>query len=179
MDRIVPINSADDIFPQYKGTPVGHLLEYHNLGFPFKTHLHAEILIGMCMDYREELRIPDEFAYVIRAGGGNLRHSEFYVSYAIAVGGVSSIALFTHTDCGMVNVMSRKERFISGLVEKAGCNREWAERLFMSTATSFEIGNEIDFVLSEANRLRKVYPKILVAPMLYRVEDDLLYLLRE
>lgn len=179
MERIVPVNSADDIFPQYRGTPVGRLLEYHNLGFPFKKYLHAEILIGMCMDYREELRIPDEFAYVIRAGGGNLRHSEFYVSYAIAVGGVSSIALFTHTDCGMVNVMSRKERFVSGLIEKGGCSREWAEKLFNNAAASFEIGNEIGFVLSEVRRLRAIYPKILVAPMLYRVEDDLLYLLRE
>jgi len=41
----------------------------------------------------------------------------------------------------------------------------------------FEIGNEVDFVLSEAKRLR--YPKILVAPLLYRVEDDQLYQLKE
>jgi carbonic anhydrase len=46
-------------------------------------------------------------------------------------------------------------------------------------APLFEIGNEIDFVLSEAVRLRHKYPKILIAPMLYRVEDNLLYLLRE
>jgi carbonic anhydrase len=43
----------------------------------------------------------------------------------------------------------------------------------------FEIGNEIDFVLTEAKRLRLRYPKIAVAPLLYRVEDNLLYQLRE
>ncbi|MDI6768869.1 MAG: hypothetical protein QMD04_04260 [Anaerolineales bacterium] len=43
----------------------------------------------------------------------------------------------------------------------------------------FEIGNEVDFVLSEAKRLRLRYPGIQVAPLLYRIEDGLLYLLRE
>ena len=43
----------------------------------------------------------------------------------------------------------------------------------------FEIGNEIDFVLSEVKRLRSDYPGVQVAPMLYRVEDNLLYLIRE
>ena len=35
----------------------------------------------------------------------------------------------------------------------------------------------MDFVLSEAKRLRLRYPKIQVAPLLYRVEDNLLYLI--
>ena len=43
----------------------------------------------------------------------------------------------------------------------------------------FEIGNEVDFVLSEAKRLRLRYPKLLVAPLRYRVEDCQLYQLRE
>ena len=41
------------------------------------------------------------------------------------------------------------------------------------------IGDEIDFVLSEVNRLRLCYPGLLVAPILYRVEDHLLYLIDE
>jgi carbonic anhydrase len=43
----------------------------------------------------------------------------------------------------------------------------------------FEIGNEVDFVLSEAKRLRLRYPKIEVAPLMYKVEDNLLYQVRE
>jgi carbonic anhydrase len=43
----------------------------------------------------------------------------------------------------------------------------------------FEIGNEIDFVLSEAKRLRTRYPKVQVAPLLYKVEDNLLYQINE
>ncbi len=49
----------------------------------------------------------------------------------------------------------------------------------MHFAPMFEIGNEVDFVLSEAKRLRLRYPKLQVAPLLYRVEDGQLYQLRE
>ena len=92
---------------------------------------------------------------------------------------VSTIALLAHTNCGMVNLASKRERFITGLVDKAGCDREWAEAHFMHFAPMFEIGNEVDFVLSEAKRLRLRYPKLQVAPLLYRVEDGQLYQLRE
>jgi carbonic anhydrase len=49
----------------------------------------------------------------------------------------------------------------------------------MQLAPMFEIGNEIDFVLSETQRLRTRYPKIQVAPLLYKVEDNLLYQVKE
>jgi carbonic anhydrase len=131
------------------------------------------------MDNRKHLNIPDNFAFIIRTGGANLRYSEFKVSYAIAVGDVRYIALIGHNNCGMVNLAARKDIFIDGLVEKAGWNREWAEEHFMHFAPMFEIGNEIDFVISEAKRLRSRYPKIMVAPMLYKVEDNSLYLINE
>jgi len=79
----------------------------------------------------------------------------------------------------MVNLNSKKEQFIEGLTEDAGWEREWAEEHYMHFAPLFEIGNEIDFVLSEAQRLRMRYPKILVAPLFYRIEDNQLYLVRE
>jgi len=131
------------------------------------------------MDPRKHLRMPENFAYIMRAGGGNLRYSEFKVSYAIAIGGVSAIALLGHTNCGMVNLMSRREQFIAGLVQNGGWDREWAEQHFLHFSPMFEIGNEVDFVLSEAKRLRLRYPKMLVAPLLYRVEDNRLYQLKE
>lgn len=175
MNRLVAVSSVEDIFPEFRNTPVGLLLEYHNLRRDYETYTQAQLLIGMCMDNRKHLHIPDNFAYIIRAGGANLRYSEFKVSYAIAVGGVKSIALIGHNQCGMVNLAARKEIFIKGLVENAGWEREWAEQHFMHFAPMFEIGSEVDFVLSEAKRLRLRYPKIQVAPLLYKVEDNLLY----
>ena len=79
----------------------------------------------------------------------------------------------------MVNLISRKDQFINGLVEKAGWSKERAEEHFMNFAPMFEIGNEIDFVISEAIRLRLRYPKIIIAPMLYQIDDNRLYLIKE
>jgi carbonic anhydrase len=175
MKRLITVSNEKEIFPLYRNTPIGLLLEYHNLKRPYEDYRNAQMLIGMCMDNRKYLNIPDNFAYIIRAGGGNLRYSEFKVSYAIAVGNVKIIALIGHNNCGMVNLMSQKDRFINGLVENAGWDREWAEEHFRHFAPMFEIGNEIDFVLCETKRLRLRYPKILVAPLFYRIEDNLLY----
>jgi carbonic anhydrase len=175
----MPVASGSDIVPPYRDTPIGLLLEYHNLQRPLEPYNQAQLLIGMCMDHRKHLHIPDNFAFIIRAGGANLRYSEFKISYAIAVGGVRCIALIGHNQCGMVNLYSKRDTFIHGMVEHAGWERETAERHFMHFAPMFEIGDEIDFVLSEAKRLRLRYPKILIAPLLYQIEDGRLYQLRE
>lgn len=179
MNRLIDIKSPGDIFIEYRETPIGLLLEYHNLNRTLDVYTKAQLLIGMCMDNRKHLHIPDNFAFIIRAGGANLRYSEFKVSYAIAVGDIQYIALIGHNNCGMVNLISRKDQFIKGLVDKAGWDIEWAEEHFMHFAPIFEIGNEIDFVISEAKRLRLRYPKITVAPMFYKVDDNRLYLLNE
>lgn len=179
MNRLAAISKPEDIFPEYRDTPIGRLLEYQNLNRPLDEYVRAQLLIGMCMDNRKHLRLPDNFAFIIRTGGANLKFSEFKVSYAIAVGGVGTIALIGHNQCGMVDLVARRELFIRGLVDNAGWEQEAAEEHFAQFAPIFEIGNEIDFVLSEAKRLRVRYPKIQVAPLLYRVEDNLLYLVKE
>ncbi len=179
MNRLWDINKKEDIFKEYQNTPIADLLEYHNLNRTYQEYSQAQLLIGMCMDNRKHLHIPDNFAYIIRSGGGNLRHSEFKVSYAIAIGGVKAIALIAHNQCGMVNLVSRKEEFVNGLIQYAGWDQDWAEEHFMNFAPMFEIGNEIDFVLSEAKRLRLRYAKIIVAPLFYKIEDNRLYLIKE
>ena len=179
MHRLLAINLKTDIPSKYRETPVGRLLEYHNMDRPFESYSSAQLLIGMCMDNRKHLHMPDNFAFIIRSGGANLRYSEFKVSYAIAVGGVRSIALIGHNQCGMVNLAARKELFIRGLIESAGWPEEQAEEHFLHFAPMFEIGDEVDFTLSEVKRLRLRYPKIEVAPLLYRIEDNRLYLIQE
>lgn len=179
MNRLIAINSKEDIPAEYRETPLGLLLEYHNLNRNYDTYTNARLLIGMCMDNRKHLHIPDNFSFIIRAGGANLRYSEFKVSFAIAVGKVRHIALIGHNKCRMVNLSSRRDAFINGLVEIAGWDKDTAEQHFLSFAPMFEIGNEIDFVLSETIRLRLRYPKIQIAPMLYLVEDNKLYLISE
>jgi carbonic anhydrase len=180
MERKFPIRSADEIPPGVRGTAIETFLRHHNFGENLDAvYTSAEMLVGMCMDHRHHLRIPEKFAYILRTGGGNLRYSEFKVSYAIAVGGAKAIALLAHTQCGMVDVASRRALFIEGLVKNAGWTAKQAEEHFDHFAPMFEIGNEIDFVLAESKRLRLRYPKIVVAPFLYAVEDNMLYGIRE
>ena len=179
MDRLIPIQSKKDIPSEYQDTPIGLLFEYHNFGRPSDVYCEAQLLIGMCMDNRKHLHIPDNFSYILRTGGANLRYSEFKVSYAISVGGVRHVVLIGHNQCGMVNLMSRREQFIKGLVEGAGWNKQAAEEHFAKFVPIFEIGNEIDFVLGETKRLKLIYPKIVIVPLMYSIEDSLLYMITE
>ena len=179
MSQLLSVQSIDDILPEYRQTPIGLLLEFHNLNRPVTIYDKAQLLIGMCMDNRKHLHIPDNFAFIIRAGGANLRYSEFKVSYAIAVGQIRHIVLIGHDNCGMVNLVARKDEFIKGLVETAGWQQEKAQEHFMHFAPMFEIGNETDFILDETKRLRNRYPKIIIAPMFYKVSDNKLYFIKE
>lgn len=176
---LLPVTCAADILPQYRGTPVGLLLEYQNLGRPFDIYATAQLLIGMCMDNRKMLRVPDNFAYILRAGGANLRRSEFKVSFAIAIGGARALALIAHDQCGMVGLTQRREAFVRGLVDHAGWTAENAARHFDERAPDFEVTDAGGFVCAEAQRLSRYYPKLLVAPLFYRVDEGKLYQLQE
>ena len=177
--RIIKIKNNDDIPDLYKNTAIALLLGYQNFDAPHQKYQQAQILIGMCIDYRKSLNIPENFAYMIRSAGANLMRNDFKVSFAIGFGGVSTIALIAHTQCGMAGLESKKEAFIQGLVDRAGWNRKDAEEHFIKNAPSHEIVNETDFVISEAKHIRARYPKVLVVPMIYKVEDGLLYLVQE
>lgn len=179
MAELVSIRSEKDIPADLKGSPIEKLLLYQNTDVPFEKYDNAQLLIGMCMDNRKHLHIPENFAYIIRSGGANLRHSEFKISYAVSVGGVRAIALIAHNNCGMLNLVARKDLFIDGLVQNAGWDRGRAEEHFQQFAPMFEIGNAIDFVVDEARRLKVRYPKLEVAPLFYKMEDNLLYCLHE
>ncbi len=175
MSALIPVTSVDDILPQYRDTPIGRLLEYHNLDRPFDTYQSAQILIGMCMDNRAQLRIPNLFAFILRTGGANLRYSKFHVSYAVGVGRVEAIALIGHTSCGMAGLTQRREAFVQGMVEHAGWDAQHAEDHFMNYAPLYEIDDPVDFVVDEAARMRRRYPRLPIAPLLYKIEDHRLY----
>lgn len=178
MNRLIPVNRVEDVPVQFRDTPVASLLGWHNGFLEEVTVTKPEMLVGMCMDNRKKLRIPENFAFILRSGGANMRPSEFKVSFAVAVGGVRVIALIVHNHCGMVGLSGRRTSFVDGLVD-AGWERELAEQHFDSFAPLFEIGNEIDFVLSEAQRLRVRYPKVIVAPLFYNVDDNRIYAITE
>jgi carbonic anhydrase len=177
--KIISISKQEDIPQKYLNTPIEKLLLYNNFGIPFDNYDCAKLLIGMCMDNRNQLRIPENFAFIIRTGGANIRYSEFKVSYAIAVGGVKFIMILSHNNCGMVNLMSKKKSFVNGLVENANWDRVKAEDHFMNYAPMFELDNGEQFVIDEAERLRKKYNGIIVVPAYYQIEDNKVHLLED
>ncbi|PKM47824.1 MAG: carbonic anhydrase [Firmicutes bacterium HGW-Firmicutes-8] len=172
--NLLKITSAEQIPIEYNDTPIGELIKYQNLSESFKNYNVAQLLVGMCMDNRKQLRIPENFAFIIRTGGANLRYCEFKVSFAIAIGGVKHIALIAHDNCGMVNLVSKRDQFIEGLCKNAGWSKSRAEEHFMNYAPMFEIDNEIEFVFKESRRLSEKYPEVMVVPLLYSVEDNML-----
>lgn len=172
---LISVSREEDILPAWRETPAGDLLRYHNLRAPHREYRRAELLIGMCMDSRKTLRVPKNFAYVLRSGAANLRRLDFNVSFAVAVGDVRAICLIGHDDCGMVGLSSRRQAFIDGLVRNGGWSPEDAAEHFDRHAAEFEIDDAARFVRREAQRLRLRYPRLPVVPLYYTVEDGLLH----
>lgn len=170
----VPVGSRCDVLEKYRETPIADLLAFHNLGAPYRHYTQPQLLVGMCMDPRLRLRVPLNFAYVLRTGGANLQGLEFQISYAIAVAGVRAVCLVGHEQCGMVGLSELRESFVVGLMENAGWRREAAEKHFDALAARFEISDSAEFVLLEAERLRRQYPEVLIAPLLYSLRDGTL-----
>lgn len=175
--KIVCIASAEDIPPQIRETPFAHLLEFHNLNKPFSTYETAELAIVMCMDNRKQLNLPPRFAYILRTAGARITGHEFKLSFVIGFGDIKFVALISHTNCGMVKLSDKRQKVVDGLVKNAGWTKAAAEKHFDSFAPSFEIHDEVDFVASEAKRLKKQFPLIEFAPFLYKVDDNRLYLI--
>lgn len=174
--KLKNILSEKDIPKYLLNSPISDLLKYHNLKVHYKEYEKARIAIVMCMDNRKQLYIPNKFAYILRTGGARITGNEFKLSFVIGFGDIKHVVLIGHTNCGMVNLTSKKEKIVQGLIENAGWSKEQAENHFSSFAPFFEIENEVDFVVSESTRLKEKYPKILFVPMIYKVEDNKLYL---
>ena len=177
MHKLKNISYEKDIPEYLLNTPIAELLKYQNLSASFKEYEKAQVAIVMCMDNRKQLNIPNKFAYMLRTAGARITGTEFKLSFTIGFGDIKHVALIAHTNCGMVNLTSKKDKVVQGLIENAGWTKEQAENHFNSFAPFFEIENEIDFVVSESKRLKEKYPKVVFVSMVYKIEDNLLYLI--
>lgn len=176
--KLEGVSDEKDI-PQYlSDSPIEDLLKYHNLKVNFKEYEKAQIAIVMCMDNRKQLHIPNKFAYILRTAGARITGSEFKLSFVIGFGDIKYVVLIGHTNCGMVHLTSKKEKVVQGLIKNAGWSKEQAENHFNSFAPFFEIEDEVDFVVSESKRLSEKYPRVLFTPMIYKIEDNQLYLIK-
>lgn len=171
------VKSVNDLPKNLLNTPFADLLKYHNFSCDFKEYERAEVAIVMCMDNRKQLNIPGRFAFILRTAGARITGNEFKLSFVIGFGDIKHVALIGHTNCGMVNLQKKKEKIVQGLVQNALWTKEEALNHFNSFAPFFEIENEAGFVLSESKRLKEKYPGIDFLPLIYKVEDNKLYLI--
>jgi carbonic anhydrase len=177
--RFISIRDEKHIPEVYRNTPVGRLFQYHNLGVPWDSYEKAELLIMMCMDGRQILRLPKNFSFVVRNSGARLQGVSFSVSFAIACGGIRYIVVIGHSDCRMVNLESSREEFVRGLSEHCGWKMDEAEKQFLDMSPHFKKKDAAVSVTSEVRLIRSRYPGVVVAPLFYSVKDDYLCLIEE
>lgn len=169
------VTQEADILPVYQQTPVADLLRIHNLDYPRRIYTRPALLIATCMDYRIQLRLPDKFAFVLRVAGANLYHREFDLACALALAELRHVCLIGHTQCAMVDLTAKRPTFIAGLARVGGWDPTEAGAYFKSQIAHFQVADIGGFVYQQALRLRTRYPGVLIAPLLLRLEDGLLY----
>ncbi len=168
-----------DIPEVYRNTPIARLILYHNLGLSPESYDQAEVLVLMCMDNRQALRLPRNFSFIICNSGGTRKGVSFSISFAIAVGRIRNIAVIGHSDCMMVNLETRKEDFVKNLSERFMWRRPEAENHFLDMCAQFTKRDAVGSVIAEVEFIRSQYPGVIVAPLFYSLEDDRLYMINE
>ena len=166
---------------KYAGTPIEDLLLFHNereVGPP--SFEKPRLIVSLCMDQRISLHLPKGFAYSLRTPGSRLQGLEFALSYAIAMGGVRALAVIGHTDCAMTKVNDLKERFVKQLDDwHNGWDAQDSLRHFDQWAPVFYIKDMKEHLRSQVKWVSQIFPDLLVAPLIYHIEDHRLHLLEE
>jgi len=174
-----PISKKEEVPQAYRNTPIELLLAYNNLGERFDEYTQAKLIIGTCIDNRIRFRIPDNFAYIFRQAGANMKQCDFSISYAMAVAGIRCVALIGHTDCKMVDISAQENAYVENISKITAWSKKNASEYFKKNAPICETGNQEEFTLNEAKRLKEKFPNALIAPMLFNVDKGDLCLLQE
>lgn len=174
MLRTVPVLDMSDILPQYRETPIAELLASHNLGRALPVTPAANLLIITCMDHRIALDIPERFAYQIRTAGANPSPVFSNVAFALGAAGINAICVIGHTDCAMCKVSHMTGTMTKSLVDDHGWEMLDARDQEIMLHQVFALDDSMRTAWDHAARLAKRFPRAIVAPLLYRVEDGAL-----
>jgi len=178
-NRLRAIASLADIPEELRQTPMEALLKaqnFYELSDEFEQS--ANLIIGMCMDYRKQLHLPKNCAYVIRSPGANMKDHEFSVALALS-SGIRYMALLVHNKCIMSNPNKVRSEFLRVLIQDHHWNEDQAEQVFDLCVSYGQIGEPISFALDESKRLRGLFANLTVVPLLYDVDSDRIFLVRQ
>lgn len=172
--RLQPISSTADIPMEWCNTPIEKLIRSENFGEKIEHSTQPELLIAACIEFRYALPIPRMFAYVIRRASGRLMGSEFSIAYILSAG-VRHFALLGHNDCGMTKVLKNQDALIHALIEQ-GWPKDRAEDFIRSQSERHMMNDEIDGLRREYIRLRRLFKKVMIAPMFVDLADTKLFI---
>lgn len=148
--------------------PIEILLQSHNQGQFFPPFDRPVLAVVTCMDFRIQLHMPENFAFVLRTGGANPAPVEPYLAFSVARMGIGAIALIGHTDCAM--------QYPDPYVLNHLPTNEHHIQHYRAQIAALAIGEVEPFTRRQARKLtaRLGLP---VVPLLYRVEDHRLVVL--
>lgn len=173
-NRLVAMNSLDEIPEPWRDTPIEGLIRAENMGQRLEEKVgEPQLLIATCIEFRYALPIPRMYAYVIRRASGRLNGSEFSMAYVLAQG-VRHLALIGHNDCGMTKVAEKRQSLIDALIDQ-GWNPDRAEDYINANAARHMIPDELEGLKREYIRLRRIFKKLVVAPMFVDLSDTHLF----
>lgn len=172
--RLVPVAAESDIFPPYRGTPIGDLLINHNLRPVIDPVGEPRLVVATCMDHRVNLNMPVGFALILRTAGASVEPLVFNVLAAMAVRDIRAVAIIGHSDCAMLDVERHRQKFIATATELGTMSEAEAAKLFEKGASRFGFENSIAQTLAQCEHLHKVVPGALIAPLSFDVKTGAL-----
>lgn len=141
------------------------LLRSHNGGEAFAPFPVPRLVLLTCMDFRIRLRLPENFAFVLRTGGARGGPVETELAFALGRCGIDEVAVIGHTDCAMrapdpavYEPLHLGEARTDALKEALG---------------RAAVHDEVAFTTAEAERLSRSLG-VRAAPFLYDVRTHLL-----
>jgi len=172
--KLIEFETPEQIPPHWKETPIEKLILAANFDTPIEASGKPELLIVTCIEFRYSLPVPKMYAYKIRRASGRLIGSEFSLAYVLSRG-VRHLALVGHNDCGMAKVSEHRPAMIEALAEQ-GWNRERAEEFVGYHAMRYAIDDEMSSLEREYHRLKRLFKRVHIAPLMLCLEDSKLYL---
>ncbi len=176
--RLIAIKALEDIPSHLENTPVADLIKCQNFyDVSDEQVTAASLIVGMCIDYRKQLLLPKNSAYVIRSPGANMQGCEFSIALGLATN-IKYMALLVHNKCLMSDPYPLENRFKDTLAQEHGWSERKASAFFDGHAASGLVGDVINFAREESARLQRIFQGLIVVPLLYDVDSDRIFLVK-
>lgn len=177
--KLISILKAADIPNNLISTPFEVLLQSHNLEHIYNSFEKPKLIILTCIDYRINLHLPENFAYIIRLAGANVDNSEFSLLFSLAYSGIKYVAVLHHTDCAMSKLQAIEDKIFAGLTKNLKMTSEKAKSYIKNNFPNYKLNNEILSATTTANKLTKSYSEVKFLPLIYNVENQKIYIIKD